>query len=335
MKISLKSDIFNSSINASLMNRLWYCIEDQHSLYFNDSTDIDDLKRSDWYKALSQVESEIFDGYITSSENVPAGITPDIIVSNDPECFTIEEAYRYLNQVFIILLENSLNDSHFFDAIIKNYRKNGKTIRKFLDKGWIDYGMGGGSTIEHVIKTRLESYKDPIFVKDKYKYLRYFVLLDSDKRTKSIQLSDSKIALITFLEANDISYHVLEKREIENYLPDIVLNSISTDNDFKDQYLSLTPEQKDFFDLEYGFPNNKNFNGLPTDVQSLYSNLTPEQKDIFRNQVLFAADINFKAVFPTYFNSELVTQQSLNLRTSNQDDPTELKTILKKVGNKL
>ena len=49
----------------------------------------------------------------------------------------------------------------------------------------------------------------------------------------------------------------MEKREIENYLPNEVIETIENNNDFIQAYLRLNNLQKDYFDLEEGFRKHK------------------------------------------------------------------------------
>ena len=64
--------------------------------------------------------------------------------------------------------------------------------------------MGGGSTISQDIDAELESFSNPIFVKERHIYLRYFVIIDSDRRYPNVQLTKDKNDIIEKLIQNNI-----------------------------------------------------------------------------------------------------------------------------------
>jgi len=137
----------------------------------------------------------------------------------------------------------------------------------------------------------------------------------------------------------DSAYHVTLKREIENYLPDDVFNEIPENEDFKQAYLRLSSEQKDFFDIEKGFPAKKNFNGLDINIQNLYSEIPNKDKKTFRDKSLefFKENgkrANFKSSFPKLFMSNNISQANLKARAKSTDE-NELELILQKINNLL
>jgi len=75
--------------------------------------------------------------------------------------------------------------------------------------------------------------------KENHKYLRCFVLVDSDKKFPNDTTKQNRVNLFQFLDSLGIPYHELEKREMENYLPDEVFETIEDNNDFIQAYLKL------------------------------------------------------------------------------------------------
>lgn len=133
---------------------------------------------------------------------------------------------------------------------------------------------------------------------------------------------------------------------MENYLPDETFGEINGNRDYIQAYLRLTPEQKDYFDIEKGFGdhnretpwgNESNF----TDEQKaaveafrqLYAGLSDAEWGIFRKNNLKMKD--FKAEFPKLFESESVTQETLKKRVRHQATPNELTDILDKISRAL
>jgi hypothetical protein len=163
------------------------------------------------------------------------------------------------------------------------------------------------------------------------------VLIDSDKEFETTETKPDRVRLFSFLKENGIPYHELEKREIENYLPDEVLESIPEIDAYIQTYLQLSPKQKDYFDLENGF-GNKNLNSFPKEIQELYSNLDEKAIGILRKGMSIKSfeENGFKSEFPKLFADEKVTQETLKARTVHQSkDPNELQTILDKITEQL
>ena len=178
-----------------------------------------------------------------------------------------------------------------------------KVALQHLNKGWLAFeNAGGANNIINFITGKLNAFNG--LPKANHRYLRAFVLIDSDRKYKGDNVRQEKEKLITFLDENNIPNHCLTKREMENYLPDEAFKEISDNRDFVEAYLRLTPEQKDYFDIEKGFPN-KRFDQLDMKVQTLYSSLSVNDKKLFRKKDLKKINgsekDNFKSDFPELF----------------------------------
>jgi len=344
MIVEMLKDIFkNGSVDEGI-DRLWLVIEDQHRLLIKDDDLIESLMESSWFEGLRGIKKEIVFKLIEWSLQNPSTLTPSIIISNErDECFTVEESYRYLRQPFTLILENSYNDSLFIDSLIKNFPKQSGILKKRKDDGWFQYDMGGGSTIPHILKTKMKSFEGASFSKEKHKYLRCFVLIDSDKKYPTEELKQEIKNLISFLNEIGVPYHILEKREMENYLPDEVFTEIADNREYIDAYLRLSPIQKDYFDLEKGFVAK--FDQLDSEIQDLYSDINDLYKQVFRNtnlkRINDSQSENFKSDFPLFFLSDKVNMENLLLRCSHHSnredehpfDPFELPNLLKQISS--
>jgi hypothetical protein len=340
MKVTLKSDLFTAHDNDAL-NRLWYTIEGQHELFLDDAVDIDALKKSSWYKSLSKSVSDVICDFIAMSLDDKRTNRVVLVCSEliNAEAFYLEEALSYLRQPFMILLENSNNDAYFLDCLFRHFPEESRKIKKHKDERWLQYAnAGGAANMQNFIDRELKSYDGEKFHKDSYKYLRIFVLIDSDKRYPTEEIRNDKKNLINYLSRFGIPYHVLEKREMENYLPDAAFDDITDNRPFIDAYLRLSAIQKDYFDLEKGF-HNKPFNRLDQQIQDLYNQVSDEDKQTFRTKDLTKFGGNLKAEFPKLFDSSRVMKARLLARCShhsrNEDehpcDPLELPNLLKKI----
>lgn len=341
MIVEFLKDIFEPQIDERAIDRLWFSIENRHQLLIRNDEDIDALIESEWYKTQRSTTQEIIYQYmIWSMQNTQ--LFPNVVVStnNNGDRFGVEEAERYLRQVFFIVLENSNNDAYFFNALLRCFKnQGGNKITKQKNEEWLEYRLGGGTTVRDVIQTKLDAYTHETFIKAPHRYLRCFVILDSDKKYADMLLSNEKDNTITYLNNQGVPYHILEKREIENYLPDETIDSITTDRAYIDAYLNLTAPQKDFFDLEKGFDRTRNFNDLQAEIRALYNNVSQEDKNVLRNQNLSQKyrDLNstFKAEFPKLFNHETVTRESLLARCGHSETPNELPNLIKRIADLL
>ncbi|MCP4111812.1 MAG: hypothetical protein GY749_40850 [Desulfobacteraceae bacterium] len=336
MNVEILKDVFENASNEEGLNKLLHVIEGQHQLYLKDNTS--ELRDSKWFNNLRQTDKDIIGDSIIRTLQILPSSTPDVTISESKtqNVFSLKEAYYYLKQPFVILLENSYNDSHFLNSLLRNFPKQGEEISAHKKERWVQYRMGGGTTIPDVIKSEIDSFSQNIFSKEKHKYLRYFVLMDSDKKYPDMELEPQKVNLIEFLKEKEIPYHILEKREMENYLPDEALSEINDNKDFIEAYLRLKPVQKDYFDLQKGFAD-KNFDQLrPDEIKVFFDDVSEEGKKIFRKKNLKKINKsqteNFKSEFPKLFLHKKVNKATLLKRTSHQKNPEELREILKKIS---
>lgn len=292
------------------------------------------FKETDFSKKLDFDErQEIEENY---NKIITEGVAPSYFVSNHSEDFNIDEAIRFFTQPVSIVLENSLNDQYFLRAIIK-YFDASKRIEEHLENGWIQFENAGGCTnVKNFIEGKLQSFNN--LPKGNSDYLRCFVLLDSDKQYLSSGIKQEYIAFLNFFELNNIAQHILEKRCMENYMPDYVFDSIGSGNqeleNWYSSYKHLNQEQKDFLNIGTGF-SKKNPDGtsikarteLDLKVQDLYSNVSPTNYGILNKGFNLA---RFKTEFPKHFEHYQVHKDSLKSRC-NSDELQEIITKIREL----
>lgn len=289
--------------------------------------DIEAAKTNDFYKSLNSSDKLIIEQVYTRC--VQESLRAKVVVDGE---YTFDEAIRFLDQPFTIILENNNNDAPFFEKLIEEFKTKSKKIRHLDDNGWLEYGNAGGcGNIPNFINGNLKIFKG-LPKKNKYEYLRCFTLVDSDKKHPNDN-NNEREKLKNYLIENNIPYHILEKREMENYLPADAIPETPKNRDFLDAYKRLSPVQQDFFDIEKGF-DNKNFDKLSNEVQELYKNTSQSDRNLFRKKGL-EIEGNFKSEFPKYFKSEKVNRETLMNRCSDQNDKNELPHILEKISNLL
>jgi hypothetical protein len=326
MLIKIESDVFNSSEVFTDLRRLLSIAS--YKYRYDVFIEVQEVQSTEQYERLHQDDKiwveEQFIRHIEQSN------TPDytVALNSAVSVFSLEEAIRFFHQELFIIIEHSENDAHILEALFKNFKKLSKKIVRHQKNGWVSPSMGGGTGIEAAIRSRLDLFKD--LPKENHHYLRCFVLTDSDKKHPNMPLDTGKQNLITFLEERNIPYHILEKREMENYLPDEAFDEIEDNEEFIAAYKDLTPQQKDYLDIENGF-GGKNLASLNENIQALYEDIkfdsTPLRSGIIYN--------DFKKEFPKLFRNKTVTQATLLAKTQHQTNPNELQDIITKISQLL
>lgn len=325
MIIEIKPDIFSELNNLQDVNYLLSVFSNNNRYEYYCEYAL--IKDTDLFKNLLVINQELielyFNRYITNPPlKFNYSISNEDIKNTD--FFNLEEAKLYFPQAFQIILENKLNDGIFLDKLIDVFKGKAKKIKRYKKNRWLKYENAGGcGNISNIIEAEMKTFDH--LPKSNEKYLKYFVLIDSDKRYETEEKSD-RASLISFLSEKKINIHILEKREIENYLPDEALRKINDNDSYLEAYFDLSPIQKDYFDIEKGFPN-KPLNRLPPEIQKLYNNLTEAQYSLLRKNKLNLP--NYKTEFPKLFND--VTQDQLLNKTKHQQNANELKEILEKI----
>lgn len=308
---------------------------------YNVYVDSRDVAHTDNYSNLNIDDKKLlddeFDAYWTTNANVSYRITDQ---NQGTTSFNLEEAIRFFIQPASIILENNKNDSSFVRAII--YHFDAKTARgnqilvDFVNNGWIQFENAGGCTnVANFIEGKLQSFNELAARNgtDPQKYLRCMVLLDSDKEFATQPKKSDYVKLEAYLRSKGITnFHFLEKRMMENYMPDEVIDSISETKTkpWIDVYKTLSQEQKDFLNYKSGFSKEQDDKGvrkpLKAEILALY-NIDKANFDHLDRGLNYA---HFKDTFPNLFiSSGHVNKFTLN----NRANSNELERILSKIKN--
>ncbi|WP_368506370.1 hypothetical protein [Bacillus cereus] len=161
------------------------------------------------------------------------------------ELITIDIVLDFLGQPLKIILEDVESDRLFVEKCLELLGENQ------IGEPWVEFVHGGGSALAKVAK----SYNGKC---------RTFCLLDSDvispPDTYNTPAKPKTIKNIERIcEENGYSLHILNKREMENYLPDRALKKYleQKNNDFEHIYFTLSSQCKDYFDMKKGLtPRN-------------------------------------------------------------------------------
>jgi len=260
--------------------------------------------------------------------------------------YSVEQAIRFFNTRVSILVENGRNDAHFLKTIFKFFDKSvseKKRLLNFCKNDWIHFDNAGGWTnIDNVVEGLKNSLEDFCTEqgRDVKDFIRCFVLMDSDKQFPN-DIPEKKIELKDKLEELGIEVHILNKRAMENYMPDEVINDEATKNinvkNWNKAYQHLNAEQKDFLNFQKGFPKENKLikpRHLQEDeIKNLYSNppISDSNYNILDKGMQYP---NFKEEFPKKFNSPFCFMESLLIREGGTYESNEFNEIINKI-NKL
>jgi hypothetical protein len=255
MVVEINKDIFTGNDFKGLNYLIQLLTYKQRYGLFVEKTLIDG---TDLYNKLDEDDKkEIEENY---NRIITEGSIPDYSVGSVStiDQFNLEEAIRFLMQPVSIILENSLNDQYFINALIKHFDKNGD-LKKHLANGWMQFENAGGcGNVENFINGKLQSFNNlsQKYEKSNHTYLRCFVLLDSDKTFPTMNEKKAYTALLPFLNANNVKVHILAKRCMENYMPDEVFDVMATTSQLRqwlNVYKNISETQKDYLNIETGF----------------------------------------------------------------------------------
>jgi len=362
MWIEIKKDVFEKSdfrtLNFMLQLLMWTPTEsaDRYNVLIDNET----VNKTENYKKLQELDKLLFqkqfEDFGNNTETIKYSIT--LKKSNRMNELNLEEAVRFFNQPISIIVENSLNDGYFLQAIFEHFGKkipgsNKRKLIEFIRNDWIQFvNAGGWTNIKNYVKGKLKTYNhlSAAYANKQHKYLRCFVLIDSDKKYLTQDIGTGKEKLKDWLEDKDIKVHILKKRAMENYMPDEVIEAIpSLKPQFKqfqswvNIYTYLDKEQKDFLNYDKGFSKKKN-DGQPIkqrtdlsiEVQNLYIGLSPTQYETLDTGLEFP---NFKDYFPSLFEDtqtvHLVHKTSMLEREGGTMDENEFLEILQKINDLL
>ncbi|WP_049567240.1 hypothetical protein [Nocardiopsis sp. SBT366] len=188
---------------------------------------------------------------------------------------SLENDLADLERPAYVVVENEISDGAFLRAVCRVF---GCTdIVRALDQGWAELvHSGGGGQIPQLVEARAGRFRRTV---------RVAVFMDSDRyraeeRTKSHKLADEA-------SEHGARVHVLRLREIENYVPVRVLESLGSGHQHTVQveaFQRLDPEQRGFFDMKKGFGLGvgNTAKGPHAKHQGLYDELPSEVRDVLR-----------------------------------------------------
>lgn len=314
MKVYISPLVMNESANFQILNRVFYFFEEKkHWLCIDTLEDLTAIKNSDWFLSLAEYQREIY------TEILNNAFDSSINNKEKPYTFEIQNLYFYLSEPAYLIVENEISDVAFFQTIMRCFPKESKKIKEALAQRpeWlIIKNAGGKGQMEKIAK----------HLKERNESARIFIFRDSDKRFPTNENNDVG-KLEDFCKKNDISFHILQKREIENYLPLSALATLTDKKEVFEAYKQLNTAQQDFYDMEKGFGGK---NEIPNDCEGLWDNIDKKKPNFQHLRNGFCGN-NGKRLLETLFqNQDLITKESLLARCQSTGQ-NELKELLGKI----
>lgn len=337
MIVKLSKEIFADTKSQDDLDYLLdTLVRRSHKMQLDELPDTSDIKQT-----LSDVIEESYAASLIGN-HCKADCEVVTYASNihNAKIFSVSEALMFFLLPLEIVIENGTNDAPFVRAILREYTSFGKT--DFPNILRLAFGNAGGcSNVKSHISGILEQHNN------RDKFLRHYVILDGDKRYPDQQVTKHD-NLIAFLKAHSIKYHILHKRNMENYLPidSFPEKDRKNNKEWLDAFKSLTPQQRDHINIAGGFKGDltkEDLRKLKPDYSNLRS-LLPSEQQAFYSTV---SDANFKILstsYPLYFFKSEFPKGYNNIKTNcavldaiqaHQADPGELAAIARDIESLL
>ena len=318
MWFELKKDLFSDSYLTDLRKLIDdLCYKSKYNFFIDIEQIENDLIFDKFYKENNEIIARFYEMFVTTN---PKDI---IIISNNDWDFNLSEAIIFIEEKFELILENDMYDGEFVDCLLREFNEKSKKIIHFKENNWFKYQNAGGATgIINTLQQKINHFGNR-------KFLKCFVLVDSDLEFPQLENLKRK-KLVEFCEENRIPYHILYKREIENYLPLDIFNEINPISLFVRTYIDkLDNNQRDFIDVEKGLRKSmKNMEIDKKEVHDFFSNLIEDDFNNLRNGISSEFE-NFKRDYAELFRK--AKREGLLERTNNQINTKELEGILDKI----
>lgn len=175
-----------------------------------------------------------------------------------------DELNDYLCRPAIIIVENGTSDRGFILTALKVMDEH--ALVKKLNISWEFRSAGGCGEIPKVIEDECGKFKHAP---------RIVVIHDSDLEHPNSSLNEIHNRIENIAREKGIPSFLLKKREMENYIPNVMIESRHSNNELLlSAFKKLNSNQKDFFDYKCGFSKIKH-----TAINNLYSNI--ESDDVW------------------------------------------------------
>jgi hypothetical protein len=326
MIIKIASSLFlEPSYFDELDDILKLFIKNRYDLYI-DNPDITETGWIEGVRPTSTKREFIKEALVSSVQLNKFNITLDEQNDVERNIYSLKDGIIFLSGSALVFMENANSDQKFIRGILPKF-KNGIKAFTYYKNRWLEFRhCGGKNDIINQINQELRKYRNEEL--NNINYLKAIVISDSDRKypNEPIDLDN----LVNYCSENKIKLHILEKKEIENYLPiDLLEKSEFIDNNKLNAFKSLTPEQQDFFDMEKGFNIDS-----PKKLHPFFKGIEPENYKLLIKG-FNSREFKTKTELPKMFLSDGLTKKMLLDKCIHQTDPKELENIIDKINSLL
>ncbi|NVJ09460.1 hypothetical protein HUW63_30060 [Myxococcus sp. AM001] len=325
MKVEIHTDVLADRESWHLLDRLVDSFVDGR--HFWHIADEDTLLNSPWlseepHSRTTSRNIEAFQKYLTAIDRSPPPQRMhrlSLIITHDstiPAGASPQDARHILEEKAYVVVENAESDGVFLRTMMNALGR--MELRETHDKHWWETDHAGGAGEFEKRVTRLIQKGIP--------RNRILILADSDRLFPGHRSSTVEL-LERLSKDHGVTALLLHKREIENYLPVSVLQGAHQKKTYR-AFLSLTQEQRDYYDLKEGFKRHR---------ESKKPIIPPEQEALFMNiqkkgrHVLEALCGGFGGDVWRLFQSKTMPPDQDAVRLTCTTCPDEIDTILDQI----
>lgn len=243
MQLELRPEIFGPPESLPTILDLLVCVQEGRHIWAPDDVA---LASADTY--LREHLPRLADAYLTLGRKGLVDLQwtssierPDVVVV---DATSLADLASDLRRPAIVVVEDRDSDGSFIEALCQIF--NASRVLHSLSLGWLEIRHSGGSgSLPSVAREEIERF---------HRKVRVAVLFDSDRLLPG-QCTQAH-AKAAELAKSGALVHVLEFREIENYLPNRVLAAVRPIrvSSYRLRFLKLlTLEQRAFYDMKHGF----------------------------------------------------------------------------------
>jgi hypothetical protein len=316
MKVGFAMDVLQEDATWAVLDQIVYMLwERRHAWDVRDSWEIEQSNwiQSDLKGRAGKRNLETLAKFVTQSAYPSSGrmhsLTIDVTLSpQEPNELTPGDAIRCLQAPAYVLVENSTSDGGFLRAMI--CALNRVELFEAQQAGWwcLEH-MGGFGDVEKRVQELRSRQPGPA---------RLFVLVDSDRKYPG-HLTGTARKVEECSRATGVPYVILRKRNIENYLPAKILESV--DKRASRAFAKLTQIQKDHYNVKKGFRGDRfgEEDGDPEQARLFHGVMRPVIERLLEG---FGSDVSSR------FEAEKDSISESDVREVCAGDPSEVDRML-------
>jgi hypothetical protein len=327
MRIIFTQSVLADSSSWRFLDRILQSVEDEWHIW--EVPDPEIIEQSEWMQRAGRNQGPLRELLELSTRRGawqghagPHSVILFVDIASHPPCvLDARSAALCVREPLVVLMENMESDGLFLDAVLDALGSPALLALRRLQPAPIRYDSPGGSG--ELSKRLAHALDDPAWQGIPR---RFVVLTDSDACEPGAWSKTAK-AIADECRKRGVACHVLEKRAIENYLPQEVLDDWAsaptqrTNVAWVKVLAQLSPEQRDHFPMKKGLLANDSQDSV---AQTLYGSLTQSDRQALARGIS-------KGTLPSLFKTHRATMTPAALRARagvRPDGSTELDDLV-------